>query len=95
MFGNPMELALIAGAAIILFGGNKIRDVARGLGAAKQEFAVGQAEADLAAERTRAEARAIAEANVSRTATYAEPAAANGMVVGAPSTPTEPPAPHD
>jgi Sec-independent protein translocase protein TatA len=96
MFGNPMELALIAGAAIILFGGNKIRDVARGLGAAKQEFAVGQAEADLAAERTRAEARAIAEANATRATTYVtEPQAANGMVVGSPSTPTEPPAPHD
>ncbi len=63
MFGNPMEIALIAGAAIILFGGNKIRDVARGLGAAKREFAVGQAEADVAAERARAEARAIAEGN--------------------------------
>ncbi len=95
MFGNPMELALIAGAAIILFGGNKIRDVARGLGAAKQEFAVGQAEADLAAERARSEARAVAEANAARATTFAEPQVANGVVVGSPSTPTEPPAPHD
>jgi Sec-independent protein translocase protein TatA len=90
-----MELALIAGAAIILFGGNKIRDVARGLGAAKQEFAVGQAEADLAAERHRAEARALAEANAARATTFAEPQIANGAVVGSPSTPTEPPAPRD
>ena len=63
MFGNPMEIALLAGAAVLLFGGNKIRDVARGLGAAKKEFTLGQAEADVAAERARAEARALAEAN--------------------------------
>jgi Sec-independent protein translocase protein TatA len=86
MFGNPMEIALIAGAAIVLFGGNKIRDVARGLGAAKKEFMVGQAEADLAAERARAEARAIAEANAATAATA--PAAAT------PPTASETSAPH-
>ena len=69
MFGNPMEIAIVVGAAVLLFGGSKIRDVARGLGAAKKEFMVGQAEADLAAERARAEARAQAEANAQR---YAE-----------------------
>jgi Sec-independent protein translocase protein TatA len=90
-----MELAMIAGVAIILFGGNKIRDVARGLGAAKREFAVGQAEADVAAERARAEARALAEGNATHATAFAEPQAANGMVVGAPSTPTEPPAPRN
>lgn len=58
-----MEIALLAGAAVLLFGGNKIRDVARGLGAAKKEFTLGQAEADVAHERARAEARALAEAN--------------------------------
>jgi TatA/E family protein of Tat protein translocase len=63
MFGNPMEIAIVVGAAVLLFGGSKIRDVARGLGAAKKEFMVGQAEADLAAERARGEARAQAEAN--------------------------------
>ncbi|GAC1501281.1 MAG: hypothetical protein NVS2B8_17830 [Vulcanimicrobiaceae bacterium] len=63
MFGNPMEIALLAGAAVLLFGGNKIRDVARGLGAAKKEFTLGQAEADVAHERSRAEARAMAEAS--------------------------------
>jgi TatA/E family protein of Tat protein translocase len=69
MFGNPMEIAIVVGAAVLLFGGSKIRDVARGLGAAKKEFMVGQAEADLAAERARADARAQAEANAQR---YAE-----------------------
>ena len=62
MFGNPMEIAVLVGAAVLLFGGNKIRDVARGLGAAKQEFARGQADADVEAERIRDEARARAEA---------------------------------
>ena len=62
MFGNPMEIAIIAGVAVLLFGGSKIKDVARGLGAAKKEFAIGQAEADAEAERVRAEARARAEA---------------------------------
>lgn len=89
MFGNPMEIALLAGAAILLFGGNKIRDVARGLGAAKKEFTLGQAEADVAAERARAEARALAEANAANaTAVPAAP------TIVAPVTPTEPVTPH-
>jgi Sec-independent protein translocase protein TatA len=89
MFGNPMEIALLAGAAILLFGGNKIRDVARGLGAAKKEFTLGQAEADVAAERARAEARAMAEANAANaTAVTAAP------TIVAPVTPTEPATPH-
>ena len=64
MFGNPMEIAIIAGVAVLLFGGGKIRDVARGLGAAKREFSLGQAEADAESERirTQAQARARAEA---------------------------------
>ena len=95
MFGNPMEIALLAGAAIVLFGGNKIRDVARGLGAAKKEFAIGQAEADVAAERARAEARAQAEANAANVASATMPLNANGMVVGAPSVPSEPAAPKN
>ena len=57
------EIPVLIGAAILLFGGTKIRDMARGLGAAKKEFMIGQAEADLAAEKARAEARAQAEAN--------------------------------
>ena len=89
MFANPMEIALLAGAAILLFGGNKIRDVARGLGAAKKEFTLGQAEADVAAERARAEARALAEANAANaTAVTAAP------TIVAPAAPTEPVTPH-
>ncbi|GAC1307879.1 MAG: hypothetical protein NVSMB21_12440 [Vulcanimicrobiaceae bacterium] len=72
---------MLAGAAVLLFGGNKIRDVARGLGAAKKEFTLGQAEADIAHERARAEARATAEAN------------AGATVAAPPHVPTEPSAP--
>jgi TatA/E family protein of Tat protein translocase len=68
MFGNPVEIAVIVGAAVLLFGGSKIRDVARGLGAAQKEFKLGQAEADLAAEKLKAETRAKAEAAAQQSA---------------------------
>lgn len=58
MFGNPMEIALIVGAAVLLFGADKLPKLARSVGKAKQEFTVGQAEADIEAERIRAELRA-------------------------------------
>ena len=75
MFGNPMEIAILVGAAVLMFGGGKIREVARGLGAAKKEFTIGQAEADIAAERMRAEARATAEARVAAETNPAAPGA--------------------
>ncbi|MBV8074494.1 MAG: twin-arginine translocase TatA/TatE family subunit [Candidatus Eremiobacteraeota bacterium] len=56
MFGNPMEIALIVGAAVLLFGADKLPKLARSLGNAKKEFMVGQAEADVAAERAREDA---------------------------------------
>ena len=62
MFGNPMEIAILVGAAVLLFGADKVPKLARGLGQAKKEFMVGQAEAEVAAERVRAEARAQVEA---------------------------------
>jgi sec-independent protein translocase protein TatA len=62
MFGNPMEIALIVGAAVLLFGADKLPKLARSLGNAKKEFMVGQAEADVAAERAKDEARKSAEA---------------------------------
>ena len=62
MFGNPMEIAILVGAAVLLFGADKVPKLARGLGQAKKEFMVGQAEAEVAAERVRAEARAQPEA---------------------------------
>jgi len=44
MFGNPMEILIIAGAAILLFGADKVPKLARGLGQAKKEFMAAQAE---------------------------------------------------
>jgi len=82
MFGNPMEIAILVGAAVLLFGAERVPKLARGLGQAKKEFMVGQAEADVAAERARAEARAQAEANAANAVTKTEPPA------------TEPSAPH-
>ena len=58
------EIALLVGAAILLFGVDKLPKLARSAGQAKKEFMVGQAEADIAAERAREEARRRAETTV-------------------------------
>jgi TatA/E family protein of Tat protein translocase len=63
MFGNPMEIALLVGAAVLLFGADKIPKLAKSVGSAKKEFMIGQAEADVAADRVREDARRQAEAN--------------------------------
>jgi len=60
-FGNPWEIALVVGAAILLFGADKLPKLARSAGQAKKEFMVGQAEADIAAEKVREDARRRAE----------------------------------
>jgi sec-independent protein translocase protein TatA len=90
-----MEIALLVGAAVLLFGADRVPKLARGIGQAKKEFMVGQAEADVAAERARAEARAQAEANVVKAVPPLETQqTVGGVPVGSPSTPFEPPAPH-
>lgn len=65
------EIALLVGAAVLLFGVDKLPKLARSAGQAKKEFMVGQAEADIAAERAREEARkrAETEARVAETTT--------------------------
>jgi sec-independent protein translocase protein TatA len=88
-----MEIALLVGAAVLLFGADRVPKLARGIGQAKKEFMVGQAEADVAAERARAEARAQAEANAASVTVATQPQTVNGVVVGAPHTPSEPAAP--
>ncbi len=95
MFGNPMEIAILVGAAVLLFGADRVPKLARGIGAAKKEFLVGQAEADVAAERLRAEARAHAEANANDATLMRETPNVNGIIMGAPSVPSEPPIPRD
>ncbi|HEY4439887.1 MAG TPA: twin-arginine translocase TatA/TatE family subunit [Candidatus Elarobacter sp.] len=72
MFGTT-EIALLVGAAVLLFGVDKLPKLARSAGQAKKEFMVGQAEADIAAERAREEARrrseTVVNADVATTAT--------------------------
>ena len=59
---SPIEIAAVVGVAILIFGADKLPKLARSAGQAKKEFMVGQAEADIAAERAREEARKKAEA---------------------------------
>ncbi len=91
------EIALIVGAAILLFGVDKLPKLARSAGQAKKEFMVGQAEADLAAERAREEARTRAEMQAANVATTPNPTGAQSAVpdptTGAPGPTTIAP-PH-
>ena len=82
---SPIEIAAVVGVAILIFGADKLPKLARSAGQAKKEFMVGQAEADVAAERARDEARKRAE-------TEAKDAAATTGVngVGQPMTVTDP-----
>jgi sec-independent protein translocase protein TatA len=83
---SPIEIAALVGVAVLVFGADKLPKLARSAGQAKKEFLVGQAEADLAAERARDEARARAEAE-SRAAAEAA-TALNG--VGGPTAVPDP-----
>jgi sec-independent protein translocase protein TatA len=71
------EIALLVGAAVLLFGVDKLPKLARSAGQAKKEFMVGQAEADIAAEKAREEARKAAAA---------PPATPNGAATDAAAT---------
>ena len=79
---SPIEIAAVVGVAILIFGADKLPKLARSAGQAKKEFMVGQAEADVAAERAREEARRKAEAEA------AAATSANG--VGAPAVVPDP-----
>ncbi len=68
---SPMEIAAVVGVAILLFGADKLPKLAKSAGQAKKEFMIGQAEADVAAERAREEARR--QANASADAAAAAP----------------------
>jgi sec-independent protein translocase protein TatA len=65
---SPMEIAAVVGVAILLFGADKLPKLAKSAGQAKKEFMIGQAEADVAAEQAREEARKTAQANVASAA---------------------------
>jgi sec-independent protein translocase protein TatA len=87
---SPMEIAAVVGVAILLFGADKLPKLAKSAGQAKKEFMIGQAEADVAAERAREEARKTAEANVATattTGTAAVPEPQTGSTVPTTSAP--------
>ena len=73
---SPMEIAAVVGVAILIFGADKLPKLAKSAGQAKKEFMIGQAEADVAAEKAREEARVQAAANVGATPPPATPAGA-------------------
>lgn len=75
---SPIEIAAVVGVAILVFGADKLPKLARSAGQAKKEFMVGQAEADVAAERAREEARRKAEAEA-EVAAAAKASSVNGV----------------
>ena len=85
---SPMEIAAVVGVAILIFGADKLPKLAKSAGQAKKEFMIGQAEADVAAEKAREEARKTATANVEATAATT---AAPGGAAPAGTTTAEPP----
>jgi sec-independent protein translocase protein TatA len=60
--GPETWIILVVAGGVLIFGADKLPKLARSAGQAKKEFLVGQAEADIAAENARAEARKRAEA---------------------------------
>src|ERR1700681_4484270 len=85
---SPIEIAAVVGVAILIFGADKLPKLARSAGQAKKEFMVGQAEADIAAERTREEARKRAEVTAAEAATapngVGQPTAVPDPITGGP-----------
>lgn len=57
LWDSPMVIIIVVGAAIVLFGADRLPKLARSAGQARKEFAAGQAEADEAANRAREQAR--------------------------------------
>jgi sec-independent protein translocase protein TatA len=88
-----MEIAAVVGVAILLFGADKLPKLAKSAGQAKKEFMIGQAEADVAAERAREEARrqANASADAAAAAPPVTPAAAEVAPPPTVSTAAAPP----
>ncbi|TAM92721.1 twin-arginine translocase TatA/TatE family subunit [bacterium] len=70
----PIVLVVI-GLGVLLFGADKLPKLARGMGQAKREFMVGQAEADVAAEKAREDARKRLSAESAAVEPHAEAAA--------------------
>ncbi|GAC1533577.1 MAG: hypothetical protein NVS2B17_01440 [Candidatus Velthaea sp.] len=73
LLGPETWLIIAVGGAVLLFGADKLPKLARSAGQAKKEFIVGQAEADVAAERAREQARRDADARASAEAAIITP----------------------
>ena len=88
---SPIEIAAVVGVAILIFGADKLTKLATSACHAKKEFLIGQAEADVAAEKAREEARKTAEANVATAAAAATPVTPDPQTGTAVPTTTAPP----
>jgi sec-independent protein translocase protein TatA len=71
--GPETWIILVVAGGVLIFGADKLPKLARSAGQAKKEFLVGQAEADIAAENARADARKRAEANAAAATPEAAP----------------------
>ena len=67
--GPETWIILVVAGGVLIFGADKLPKLARSAGQAKKEFLVGQAEADIAAENARADARKRAEAQAAAAGT--------------------------
>jgi sec-independent protein translocase protein TatA len=74
--GPETWIILVVAGGVLIFGADKLPKLARSAGQAKKEFLVGQAEADIAAENARADARKRAEAQAATAAGTSETSAA-------------------
>ena len=66
--GPETWMILVVAGGVLIFGADKLPKLARSAGQAKKEFLVGQAEAAIAAENARADARKRAEAQAAAAA---------------------------
>ncbi len=80
--GPETWIILVVAGGVLIFGADKLPKLARSAGQAKKEFLVGQAEADIAAENARADARKRAEAAAAAATT---PVAETPGTAGSPS----------
>lgn len=72
--GPETWIILVVAGGVLIFGADKLPKLARSAGQAKKEFLVGQAEADIAAENARADARKRAEAQAAAATATPPPA---------------------
>ncbi len=82
--GPETWIILVVAGGVLIFGADKLPKLARSAGQAKKEFLVGQAEADVAAENMKAEARKRAEAQAAAATTIEAEAGPTGTTTAHP-----------